>query len=427
MRWLFGNFEPQTLFLWLYGDAGAGKSSIAQTFAIQNAQQGRVLGSFFFWRDDAQRSTHLGVVATLVYQAVIAVPALRSLVSSAIELDPAIFKKHLKVQLISLLVDPINTLICTPGFNVSCIPSLIVIDGLDECSTTELQCSILKAFADALPLCGHRLRVLIASRPEVEIKAMFNSFPIMNLSTRIALDASFKPDSDIRKYLVDAFETIKSTHLLGVYIPASWPGGDVIQKLVARSSGQFIFASTIGKYIADPEQRPTEQLDVIMAIRPIPVDANMPYTEVNALYTHVLSSVPPHKIEMALNILLLVAVIPLSIRALVPFATFLSKNSKHVPPSLLSLLQLNRGDPEFYLAKVSSLVTIHNYGNDKDLPDIRISHASLSDFLLDPLRSQEFYRSPQSIFVKVAGICLERLTFIAKGLLQFIHRALYCS
>jgi len=377
MGWLFGNFEPQALFLWLYGDAGAGKSSIAQTFAIQNAQQGRVLGSFFFWRDDAQRSTHLGVVATLVYQAVIAVPALRSLVSSAIELDPAIFKKHLKVQLISLLVDPINTLICTPGFNVSCIPSLIVIDGLDECSTTELQCSILKAFADALPLCGHRLRVLITSRPEVEIKAMFNTFPI-NLSTRIALDASFKPDADIRKYLVDIFETIKSTHLLGVYIPASWPGADVIQKLVARSSGQFIFASTIGKYIADPEQRPTEQLDVIMAIRPIPVDANMPYTEVNALYTHVLSSVPPHKIKMALNILLLVAVIPLSIRALLPFATFLSQNSKHVPPSLLSLLQLNRGDPEFYLAKVSSLVTIHNYGNDKDLPDIRISHAYLA-------------------------------------------------
>jgi len=52
MRWLVGKFEPETIFLWLYGDAGAGKSSICQTFAVKCAQEQRLLASFFFWRND---------------------------------------------------------------------------------------------------------------------------------------------------------------------------------------------------------------------------------------------------------------------------------------------------------------------------------------------------------------------------------------
>ena len=45
-RLLF-KFKPKTVFLWLYGDAGAGKSSISQTFAVRCAEERHLLGNLF--------------------------------------------------------------------------------------------------------------------------------------------------------------------------------------------------------------------------------------------------------------------------------------------------------------------------------------------------------------------------------------------
>jgi len=255
--WIIGFEEPEAIFLWLCGDAGAGKSSIAQSLCAQLAQEGQLLGSFFFWRNDPERSTHIALVATLFYQAVIALPGLGDLVAAVVEQDPAIFNKHFKIQLISLLINPINTLISTTDINPSSIPSVIVIDGLDECSGRDIQCSLLSSLACAIPKCNLRWRVLISSRPEVEIKSVFNSKPLLDLSCRLALHASFETDTDIRNFLVDTFDNIKQTHPLKSHIQPSWPGGDVIYQLVQRSSGQFIFASTVGRYISEPRQKPT--------------------------------------------------------------------------------------------------------------------------------------------------------------------------
>jgi len=406
MHWLVGNFEPEAVFLWLYGDAGAGKSSIGQSFAVKCAQERRLLASFFFWRNEPQRSSHIILVATLIYQVVTIVPALRTLVAAVIDRDPFILGKHLRVQIISLLVEPINELISTPDFDPSSIPTLILVDGLDECSTKINQVSILMSFAQALPQCRHPLKILIASRPEVEIMATFNCSSLICLSTRIALSASFDSDDDIEKFLVDTFDTIRSGHPISAYIPASWPKRGVIRKLVERTSGQFIFASTIGKYISDPDQKPVEQLDIIMALRPAPINANMPYTELNALYTYVLSCVPTNKIETALDILTFIMVVRPILGTLFPSERSLPTVRSH-HRALLFLLSLEPGDPSFYLANLSSVLKIHGGGYH---PNIQISHASLRDFLLDPRRSQRFYCNPQRIFTRMLGICLECLT-----------------
>jgi len=416
MRWLVGKFEPETIFLWLYGDAGAGKSSICQTFAVKCAQEQRLLASFFFWRNDPRRSSHTSLMATLIHQAVAAIPDLRTLVAAAIDRDPSIFQKHLERQIVSLLVEPINELVSTPELDQSSLPALILIDGLDECASTAGQCEILEAFSKALSRCRLGLKILIASRSEVDIMAAFNSNPLSHLSTRIALNASFCPDEDMRKFLHSTFEAIKSTHPLKAYIPPSWPSSDVIPTLVERSSGQFIFVSTIGKYVSDRDQKPTEQLEIIMALRPAPTDTNMPYMELNALYTHVLSRVPPHKIEKALDILSFILVVRprlLEKQFLPSIADRLlgrySKTTDRTPhyDALLSLLCLQPGDIVFYLANLSSLVEVDNNNSHGNLPNIRISHASLGDFLLDRHRSHKFYCNPQQFFGKVLCICLK--------------------
>ena len=82
-------------------------------------------------------------MATIIHQAVTAVPELKPLVADAMEKYPSILKKRLKDPIIHLLVEPINDLI-TSGFNKSFIPNLIIIDGLDECYGASNQRSILK-------------------------------------------------------------------------------------------------------------------------------------------------------------------------------------------------------------------------------------------------------------------------------------------
>jgi len=157
-------------------------------------------------------------MATIIHQAVTAVPELKPLVADSIGKYPSILKKRLKDPIIHLLVEPINDLI-TSGFDKSSIPNLIIIDGLDECYGASNQRSVLKAFTEALPLCHHRLRILITSRPEAEIKMMFNSELLRCRSTRMGL-ASFKPGVDIHRVFI-VIGLAVAVFLIGVG-PAMW-------------------------------------------------------------------------------------------------------------------------------------------------------------------------------------------------------------
>jgi len=181
-------------------------------------------------------------MATIIHQAVTAVPELKPLVADSMEKYPSILKKRLKDPIIHLLVEPINDLI-TSGFDKSSIPNLIIIDGLDECYGASNQRSVLKAFTEALPLCHHRLRILITSRPEAEIKMMFNSELLRCRSTRMAL-ASFKPGVDIHRVFI-VIGLAVAVFLIGVG-PAMWwmmviSLSVIFGGLVLMAVGGFVF------------------------------------------------------------------------------------------------------------------------------------------------------------------------------------------
>lgn len=194
MGWIVEDADAEKFIMWLYGDAGAGKSTIGQTVALMCAERNLLLGSFFFSRTDARRSTLDPLIATIAYQAATIIPTLKDLIVAVIERDTHIFKKNLSKQLKSLLIEPLNTLgqRDKPPF-----PYFILMDGLDECSDPEEQSHIVQVLAEIIPKCDIPLRIVIASRAEVDIKATFNSPDLQRCSTRIALDNSFQPDRDI--------------------------------------------------------------------------------------------------------------------------------------------------------------------------------------------------------------------------------------
>jgi hypothetical protein len=89
---------------------------------------------------------------------------------------------------------------------------------------------------------------------------------------------------DIRKFLEKEFVEIRRVHRLGQHLPHAWPDQKAITSLVERSSGHFIYASTVIRYIRSPKHRPDDRLEVILRLRP-PQEGDRPYAQLDALYT----------------------------------------------------------------------------------------------------------------------------------------------
>ncbi|KAF9470575.1 hypothetical protein BDN70DRAFT_781615, partial [Pholiota conissans] len=247
--WIFGRNDPEALILWLYGPAGAGKSAILQTIAELCAERKSLLASFFFGRADSTRNTFNPLIPTIACQIAIAIPEIKQHLEGIIERDPFIFDKSIATQLQFLVIHPLKDLSASGYFsNPEINPRLIIIDGLDECADPKMQSMILRTLADALRAQKFPLIFLISSRPEQNIQLTFSSDSLTGLWKSLVLDYTYKPDDDIRTFLEDSFQEIKSTHPHRKYIPNDWPSELNINHLIKKSSGQFIYASVVIKY-----------------------------------------------------------------------------------------------------------------------------------------------------------------------------------
>jgi hypothetical protein len=383
MKWIKWEEGLDAFIMWVYGPAGAGKSAIAQTIAEMCEEEMILLASFFFSRNDPSRSNVNPLIATIAYQITFNLPQVRDAILGAIERDPLIFSKSLAVQFKSLIVSPLQPLAEAGFFGKPISRRLVIIDGLDECSDSKVQENILEVLGNAQRQHQLPLIFLFASRPEQHISLAFSTGILPNTTTCIALDESYLPDEDIRLFLTDKFQGIRSTHRLRTYIPPQWPLPEVLNQLVRNSSGQFIYASTVIRYVSSIRHKPTDRLDIVLAIRPPQKD--LPFAELDALYTHIFTGV--EEIEPALEILSL-----LLISFPAPYTTMIEE-----------VLSLQPGDVELYLGNLSSLV---NIGPQQE---IKILHASLTDFLLDLTRSKEFWINPRSRHTVFARRCLQLL------------------
>ena len=389
MRWIGWEGDLEGFIMWVYGPAGAGKSAIAQTIAEICEEEMLLLASFFFSRNDPSRNTARPLIATIAYQIILNIPDVRDAILEAISRDPLIFSKSLAVQFKFLIVAPLQPLVDAGLFREPTSRRLVIIDGLDECSDAKVQQNIVEVLANSQQQYQLPLMFLFASRPEQHISLAFSTGILPGVTTCVALDGSYLPDQDIQLFLTDKFQEIKSTHRLRAYIPSEWPLPNVLQQLIQKSSGQFIYASTVIHYVSSIRHKPVDRLDTILGIGPPQRD--LPFAELDALYTHIFTGV--EDIEHVLEILSLV---------------FFSTNSFIFSPSLVmieKILCLQTGDVELYLGDLSSVVSIW-FGEQ-----VRILHASLTDFFVDPTRSKEFWINPSARHTAFAHRCLQSLQF----------------
>jgi hypothetical protein len=370
MDWI-EDLDRQTRFLWLYGPAGAGKSAIEQTIAELCYKMNFLAASFFFSRSIGGRNEKTLLITTIVDQLIVSIPEIREHVGNALYNNPSLPTRSLEAQMDALVVKPLEAAASSSTGRVDFMnlrPKVIVLDGLDECSDPESQRYILKVLLNSVSNHSIPFSFILASRPEQHIREAFDGKPLSSLTTRLVLDDKYHPDVDIRTFLQSKFQDIKERHPSRGHLPASWPSEEDVQRLVQKSSGQFIYASTVVKFIDSHRHWPPDRLDIIFGISP--PGRMTPSAEMDSLYLHILMSASDN-IEMALEIFAVLS--------------FLHHQYLQITPRFIeSFLSLREGEVFMVLSDLHSIISVPS--PDEQNSPLRLFHASLGDFLTDRSR-----------------------------------------
>ncbi|KAJ7922194.1 hypothetical protein B0H13DRAFT_1603833 [Mycena leptocephala] len=149
-------------------------------------------------------------------------------------------------------------------------------------------------------------------------------------------------------------------------VPTLWPSPNILDSLVQKSSGYFVYAATVIKFVDDKFFRPTERLALVLGLTS--TDSEGPFEALDQLYTQILSGVPFQFHSKLLEILQCIIV---------------SGQSRN-PLQIDRLLELPSGETQLILRALHSVLNFEEDG-------ISVHHASFLDFLQDPQRSLIFH------------------------------------
>jgi len=359
-----------TSILWLHGPAGAGKSAIAQTVAETCAGRGELAASFFFARTVANRNTLKYLFPTIAAQIALSVPEQRRRLDNILNNDPWITERVMGS------VDLLASLFPQGSEPVPSSPSLIIIDGLDECQGHNDQRRALEQMSHMVNTHHLPLRFLIVSRPESHLCEAFEEPELDDIAKTLSLYGDLKAKDDVSTYLKTEFSRIytsKRHRDVMEFIPRPWPSDGVIDMLVRKSGGYFIYASTVIKFIDEENFSPADRLDQILDTFNSTVlpSESAPFAELDNLYLQILSSYPTSKLPMFKRIL--------------GYVVFTSADDIVISvDNIEACFRLPRGQVKLMLRGLRSLISFRDFC-------FHLNHASFGDFLLDQERSKNYH------------------------------------
>jgi hypothetical protein len=183
---------------------------------------------------------------------------------------------------------------------------------------------------------------------------------------------------------------------------------------VQRTAGQFVYASTVTKYVDSAQHRPVERLEAVLRIvNPL---GDIPFAELDCLYRHILASA--QNVKGVLRILGAL----LCSQKLYSRKDALGKVELPIPVTdprfLEELLPLNRGDVPFILTDLRAILnvpdarrnTISQPSNAKVSDQgLRILDHSLSDFLTDRFRAGRCFINAVKVHAELARCCVRNI------------------
>ncbi|KAF9267073.1 hypothetical protein L218DRAFT_941668 [Marasmius fiardii PR-910] len=220
-------FKENRVF-WVSGAAGVGKSAIAQTLSEKYIQSGQLAAAFFFSRNDPTRDKLDPFVTTITHQLAtskVLKPLIAPFIDNIIGSMPETLYQTWETQFQTLIAD---TLAQVDPRSWSELPHLVIVDGVDECIQVGSQKRLLNILQSSTP-----------------------TLPLDFLD--------------------------------------SWPSNSVIAELLDRATGQFIYATTVIKYInyGKLPLTPMKWLDVILQAKRM-ANSSSPYPDLDLLYSQIL-------------------------------------------------------------------------------------------------------------------------------------------
>ncbi|KAG8726351.1 hypothetical protein FRC11_000326, partial [Ceratobasidium sp. 423] len=257
---------------------------------------------------------------------------------------------------------------------------VVVVDALDECHDG----NVVGLLLDSLFCLVGRLPIkfFITSRPEPAIYDRLAS-QVDDIRCVLHLHEVSKSSvqGDIKKYLEEGLEVIR-------------PSKDEVEKLAALSGQLFIYAATVVRYII-PENAPADSHMRLKTMLDINSKSTKKYSDIDALYTAILSSVVDNK-----------ALEPNEQDNILSVVWAIVCSNQPVTLHVLGLLAGIESEvaTSVALAPLRSLLHVSHVDNL-----ISTFHASFPQFICDESRSNKFFCNSVNICQQSAARCLKTM------------------
>ena len=363
---------------WLSGPAGTGKTTVAHTIAAEYDRKSRLAASFFFWRKTGDRDDINKLVATLAYQIAKKIPLAKEGMEENLRLEDEDEPLAVLIDRFSKtsLEDRLSKLLISKSYTNPdpAAPYLVVIDGLDECSSREGICRVVEWIRrNKLPF-----RFLFTSRPEPDIKTCFTDAPC----TDVQAFSLTESEADIRKYFVKHLEKIwPAQRRVEEHGPPEWPSKSDLERLVDKSEGLFVYAATAVRYIGDSESYPSKRLEEVLEL----------HKGLDPLYAQVIEEARKQDCFDVVMGSIMYLKSPLSVDDL--SSILFAFNKYLTTPGILSALRRCHS-----ILSIVEGRTINPY------------HSSLRDFLTDQSRAMTLFLAPAMCHGRLVLGCVSAIT-----------------
>ena len=333
---------------WVCGMAGTGKSTLIRTVARQIETEGLLAASFFFRQDIADQKDATLFVQSIVAQLIKKYPILRPHVAAALDNDLTLPGGSISNQFKRLVKEPIS--------KAGLANLVLIVDALDECKQEHAKVVLANLALLAKEL---RLRIVLTSRPESDLRAAFDDLGPDSIRME-EVKEGVEPDLRLffRTFFSDLVE--KDAKRSTPHLEAGWPDDETIEKLVTLAMPLFIFAATVIRYVS--EYKPKERLVAVLK-----ENQNTNVTGIDRVYLPILQQIYTGADDQ--------------VRAdfqSVAGPLILLRNPLSIP-ALSSLLGLSLADVGQVLEPLHSVLRVPN---DLNSP-VQILHKSFKDFLLE--------------------------------------------
>lgn len=336
---------------WIYGLPGIGKTSLAHSICGMLHDKWQLAGAFFCQRGNETLSDHKNILPTLILKLAGTFPLFRSTLVERVRDDPHLTPGAMKL---TLLLEVIRELPYPPKR-----PLVFVIDELDACggtrSLTNGRTEVLKALTDAAADTPW-LKIIIISRPDRDILKFFDE-PIRPPHDRYDLT---KDEEDLQTFTQDRFNWVVSE----LFPTPPWPEQSLIEEVISRAEGLFIFIDTIAHGIVESQDA--------KRLKPMLEDPSRPGWK--PLYQRY-SSILEEEIRYRKNFREVIGVL-----LIVPPSCTLREET------LATLAGVEHSRVKAWVAGLSSLL----YRDTNADGTIRVRHSSVSDYLTNACH--EHYR-----------------------------------